>query len=243
MSIETYRYLFSALIQVFGALIAIGGIFMIWRYDLIQRNIESVINRLARYVAFAENKIEKAHESKAYDFMQSTVDDFLTYEPLSIIIRTNKVVLPLKEHNDRLNNHLANKPMPDSKLNYEKGIRDNNNSISRLNRTFKKYMAFLILQKRFRLSIWQIMGPPAILTLLFSLTLILGEQFFSYQIRLVISYLSLFIASFALLYLINNSSKSFKLNVKKSTREVMAEYKKLVGKKDKIHSIDNFVFE
>ena len=50
IEIETYRYLLSALIQVFGALIAIDGIFLIVRYETISRRLSPVVYQLGIFI-------------------------------------------------------------------------------------------------------------------------------------------------------------------------------------------------
>ena len=50
MEIETYRYLMSALIQVFGALIAVDAIFLIIRYQTLNSKLKSILYDLSRNI-------------------------------------------------------------------------------------------------------------------------------------------------------------------------------------------------
>lgn len=84
MEVETFRYLFSALIQVFGAIIAIGGIFMVWKYGEVQRQLEQLTKRLGVLTYFIEKDISRAEEIKQYNASQIRADEFLTYSPNAI---------------------------------------------------------------------------------------------------------------------------------------------------------------
>ncbi|MCK4578880.1 MAG: hypothetical protein KAU50_08825 [Candidatus Marinimicrobia bacterium] len=47
MSVETYRYFFSALIQVFGTIIAVNAIFLVLRHEFDLRRLETIKKKLA----------------------------------------------------------------------------------------------------------------------------------------------------------------------------------------------------
>lgn len=210
MSLDTYRYLFSALIQVFGALIAIGGIFIVWKFGELLKNIERLKKRLGRFISFVENDIEKNYEANSYSTTLIRAEDFLTFTEIAVSTIVVANIQKLKNQIEDSINAIESKKHSQSFENQLKKInKDRNNSINRLQQTHSKLKKYLSLRKTFKNSIWQIMGIPAFLTILFSMGIIWGEKCFSIEGRLYASYVAILFAFIGLFLIINKSSKSF----------------------------------
>lgn len=211
MTVDTYRYLFSALIQVFGAIIAVGGVFVVWKYNIVQTKLEQLTKRLGILVYFIEKRIERGSENQEMWDARIREDEFLTYESNNIEDIVQKNVKELNEstiglEEDNQVDDGENKKTDDFILNI---VKQNKSSIKRINLYLKKYQFYLKLKKSFSKAIWEIMGIPALLVAILSIGLICTDAVNNSCNRFGISIIAIIISTIALYIVISISSKSF----------------------------------
>lgn len=184
MTVETYRYLFSALIQVFGAIIAVGGVFMVWKYDLVQRRLEQLTKRLGVLTYFFENSISSDTERMTYGDAMLRGEEFLSFKPSTVIEIVDGIMPYIKEHSTkvRLELHI-------NKFKYDQKFKES-----------------------FPRSIWEIMGIPALLVTIFSVELFYAECVFHNSCEKYISIFSILLSVIGFYRIISISSKSFQEN-------------------------------
>ncbi len=204
MTFDTYRYLFSALTQVFGAIIAIGGVFIVWKYDIIHRRIEQLTKRLGVLVYFIENHTTGYQERTAYGDGLMRADEFLTYEP-------NKVIEIVEEKIETIEEEIKNDAEKLEKGELSLSVREERSySKRRIKLILNKFKHYLMIKDSFPQSIWKIMGIPALLVIALSIGLICTDFIINDTVRLCISLGAIMISAIGLCVIITISSESFK---------------------------------
>ncbi len=203
MTLDTYRYLFSALTQVFGAIIAIGGVFIVWKYDIIQRKIEQITKRLGILAYFVENTTTRHQERAAYSEGLMKADEFLTYEPSRVIKIVEEKIIKLDEEIKIETEKAKTKELTLSNKN-EKSY-----SRRRIKLYLTKFRHYLKIKDSFPQSIWKIMGIPALLVIALSVGLTCTDCILNDNVRLYISIGAIIISAIGLCIIISISSESF----------------------------------
>ena len=105
MNIDTYRYLMSALIQVFGALVAVDSIFFLFRFEAIGKELRFIFKRLALYIYQLEAEkrgkriiIHEGHEQYQQFLALSEHLKYISADKMKEKIRDSEEFL-LKEKN------------------------------------------------------------------------------------------------------------------------------------------------
>jgi len=181
MNVDTYRYLMSALIQVFGALIAVDGVFLVFRYDLCSREVRSALNELGRFVAFKRvfgSVPDATQYRKRIDVVQAESARLASCRSEDADQRLANVQAWLAQEVTRYGESL--KSPGDNTPNASTSLQQQFDRVQSTRDGFDaEYSRYLRLRKRiasFPAFMTKVMGVPALLASLFALCLLTTDR-------------------------------------------------------------------
>lgn len=208
---DTFHYLLSSLIQVFGTLIAVDAVFLTVRHDVAQRKFEALRGILATYIAMIErfNGIVRVGENAPRTAVAE--QDAILLKSLStpeFLVRCDRVERLLKERLNEITEQCnkANRGN-DSIASFEVGIKNNTEYLAAWEQVHKPFRKTIQELADFPSMIVKIMGLPALLSVSYSLILLMGDDDKIWDFRL--SIFSIFIAAIGFFLLIKWARQLF----------------------------------
>ncbi len=213
MEVDTYRYLMSALIQVFGALIAVDAIFLILRYQALEKRRMDAIERFGaqhRQIYIGHplllNPAEFASimgSGLAYDKLGS--EDLLT------LLNSAKEALDQKIKDNTIDLEEAKSKRSETIITEKKDY------IGKLAESKRGIQRLSYAQQRITTEIGKVpqlvlflMGIPAILAIVFAIFLSLSDTISS--IRTVVTVFAIIFSGLGFFIIIRSAQRTFRLS-------------------------------
>jgi len=217
MDIDTYRYLMSSLIQVFGALIAVDVVFLVFRYQDYQSRLSTITYELGRVAVMLEDyqRLLGGHaDASRLATIEPKANVFKSLGGKVRMARIQKVQQDMVRTMARAEKDM--KALPDTSASayprsqIEDSIAAQKKGLEELDRHHHIYTDLLRRMDDTRRLIPKMMGLPACLVLAFSLTLIPAEQLKAMSFLLPASLIVVAVSGVALYLLVRWAYQSFK---------------------------------
>lgn len=217
---ETYRYLFSALIQVFGALIAVDIIFLILRYQVITNKIDDYKFKIGLQVITSNesNRIATWQDRPhLYSEYSEAAIMFKDYPIETIYTIVEKTLAHLKKVIDN-NQHFIENLKSEKSFDVDKGARikdyqyDIDNcqiAIDSINFYLSHCNSYTKIQKKYPNLVVNFMLTPSILSIIFTMLLFVEQIIFNSGIEVYCTSFSIVIAAIGFIIVISLAHKTF----------------------------------
>ena len=216
MDIDTYRYLMSSLIQVFGALIAVDVIFLVLRYQDYQSRLSTITYELGSVVVMLEHfqKVLEGHErEKRFATIDPEANVFKSTDAKDRLARIcraqQEAETRVTEAKTRVS-ELRETTEIRQKIYLQEQSEIQIRSLAEFVRHNRIYNALLMRMDNTRSLIPKMMGLPAGLVLAFSLSLIPAERLKAMGFLLSASLIVVAVSGIALYLLVRWAYLSFK---------------------------------
>jgi hypothetical protein len=218
MDIESYRYLMSALIQVFGALIAVDAIFLVLRYERIRNRLDVAINRVGFHTLMIKKQgriFGIADDEFSFQECKNEADMF-------VLLNSKEIYQEIQRAQDKLRQSIENwRDIFKQKLDQvQQGhARDRlaraERDLGAFQTETEEYKRCHVLLQGFPALVVKSMVIPAVLSLTFSLLLLCSESissitFCRIQLLLAAGAFSVFLSAAGFAFVIYYARKSFR---------------------------------
>ena len=213
MSIETYRYLFSALIQVFGTIIAVNAIFLILKHEFDLKRLRTLKGMVANDIIVWEIRgLTRADYSRAPGWRAEAedIEYYVVIPDDDFQQRTDNMIQRIKSKIETYESE-ANNPGLDPAGQVE-AKRDATNLAENLEVIQNRYNAFLDLKSKtdnyFR-AVIRVMRIPAAFSVIFSIGLLFTEQVHCMGGLLSVAIIAIILSVVGFTQIIRQAAKTF----------------------------------
>jgi len=209
MSVTTFQYLLSALIQVFGTFIGVYGVFLVLRYQNIKKDIDECKQKIGQYILEGKLNLKIIDDDYRYQNSYSMLLSVYKDYNKDTIIESIKYI---KDLLDKKIGHLKEKKDKRTDSILEKDISDKKNIINGLNINELKFIKNIDLINSFNIFVIKALSIPIIITMTLSILLSQIDTIFHYgkTVTNVVLYAVLVITFLGLCSLVKHTNDIFK---------------------------------
>ncbi len=212
MAVETFRYLFSALIQVFGTIIAINAIFLIFKHEFNLKRLEILKKILAiDTLSYGHGVLDyrkdfgplEAYDRPATYICTYTEDKFMCH------IRTikNNISSSIMSLEVDLDKEGKSKEWRQREQNK---IKEHKELLEMIESREEQYLNLLNDIKNFFKLLMKVMSVPAILAILFSLGLLFTEKIDGIGSLIPVAIIAILLSAIGFAVIISLAAKTFR---------------------------------